>query len=69
MKLIKVATGEELDDARTLAEHKVQNDDVLGLCFKKEDPSRAGGARSPGTCASLRRDLRPDSVVRNHVDL
>jgi hypothetical protein len=41
MKLVKVSTGGDLDDARTLADLKIQNDDVLGLCFKTE---ASGGA-------------------------
>ena len=36
MKLVHVPTGQELEDSRTLSDLKVQNDEVLGLCFKKE---------------------------------
>jgi hypothetical protein len=36
MKLIHVSTGQELEDSRSLSDLKVQNDDVFGLCFKKE---------------------------------
>jgi hypothetical protein len=44
MKLVHVSTGQELDDSRSLADLKVQNDEVLGLCFKKET--------SAGTCST-----------------
>lgn len=36
MKLVHVPTGQELEDSRTLSDLKVQNDEVLGLCFKKD---------------------------------
>lgn len=36
MKLVLVSTGVELDDAKLLSDLKVQNDDVVGLCYKKE---------------------------------
>lgn len=39
MKLVLVSSHTELEDAKPLAESKVQNDDVLGLCFRQ-----AGGA-------------------------
>lgn len=36
MKLVHVLTGQELEDSRSLSDLKVQNDEVLGLCFKKD---------------------------------
>lgn len=36
MKLVNIGTGQDLDDAKTLKELHVQNDDVLGLCLRKE---------------------------------
>jgi hypothetical protein len=41
MKLIHVSSGHELEDAKTLLDHKVQNDDIIGLCYKKETSSGA----------------------------
>jgi hypothetical protein len=43
MKLVLISKNVELEDARRLADLKVQNDDVLGLCYKK-DPEQVGGA-------------------------
>jgi hypothetical protein len=43
MKLVLISKNLELEDARRLADLKVQNDDVLGLCYKK-DPQQIGGA-------------------------
>lgn len=44
MKLILVKNGIELDDAKLLSDLQVQNDDEVGLCFKREDA--AGPPRS-----------------------
>jgi hypothetical protein len=35
MKLVVKSTGAELEDAKTLSDLKVQNDDVIGLCYRK----------------------------------
>ena len=45
MRLVLVSSHTELEDAKPLAELKVQNDDVLGLCFRQ---AGAAGARCCG---------------------
>ena len=50
MKLVHVLTGQELEDSRSLSDLKVQNDEVLGLCFKKD--TSAGMYRFAG-CLTL----------------
>ena len=36
MKLVLISTGVELEDAKLISDLKVQNDDVVGLCYRKE---------------------------------
>eukprot|EP00892_Ulva_mutabilis_P006493 jgi/Ulvmu1/4215/UM019_0194.1 len=36
MKLVNVGNGQDFDDAKTLKDLHIQNDDVLGLCLRKE---------------------------------
>ncbi|KAK9275738.1 hypothetical protein L1049_023007 [Liquidambar formosana] len=36
-RLILVGTGEELDDSKTLADQKVENDAVVALTLRKDD--------------------------------
>lgn len=44
MKLVNAGTGQDLDDSKTLKDLQIQNDDILGLCLRKdtnadEDPA------------------------------
>ncbi|KAF3971178.1 hypothetical protein CMV_005200 [Castanea mollissima] len=36
-RLILVGTGEALEDSKTLADHKVENDSVVALTLRKDD--------------------------------
>lgn len=47
MKLVQVSNSLELEDAKLISELKIQNDEVVGLCYRKE------GAEGVCACTAL----------------
>lgn len=43
MKLVLMSNQVELEDAKRLADLKVQNDDIIALCYRKQSAEGASG--------------------------